>query len=86
MCPSMNPASVPFTRFAREKQWLGIMGWAGCVIRVLLANEREGAKKGAGGVNIQGGIGTKDETVKDVMEFLDALAVMEPEERAKVPG
>jgi hypothetical protein len=62
------------------------MGWAWSVIRVLLANEREGTKKGAGSAAAQEGIGNKDETVKDVMEFLDALAVMEPEERAKVPG
>lgn len=63
---------------------MGIKAWAGCVIKVLLANEREGAKKG--GVAAQVGIGMKDETVKDVMEFLDALAVMDPEERARVPG
>ena len=59
------------------------------MVKVLLANEREAAKKGGKGAasaQTLESIGQKDETMKEVLTFLDALAVMEPEDRARVPG
>ncbi|TDL15542.1 hypothetical protein BD410DRAFT_778000 [Rickenella mellea] len=73
LCPSQNPASIPFLEFARKTRWLALHAVGVCAARILLANEDKDSKGG------KDGKGRREEEWR----FVRSLAELGMEERVE---